>query len=152
MLRPTRTKKNRHEEYEHCLALMSWVRYALRKHPELRLLYHVPNGAVLGGKMVPGPDGRMVPMEGARLKAMGTKPGIPDYHMPVARGGYLSLYVEMKKLGDGGGRTSKAQREVIEALREEGNRVEVCHGWEAARAVILDYLDSGATLHTPAGI
>lgn len=40
----------------------------------------------------------------------------------------------------GRNRPTDEQRAWISALQEQGHRVEVCYGFEAARDVILDYL------------
>lgn len=98
--------------------------------PELGLMHHIPNG---GGRS---------PREAAHLKAQGVKAGVPDIFLPVARHGYHGLYIELKRRE--GGRVSPEQNEMIAALREQGFRVEVCRGWEAARDVIEEYMEKGA--------
>ena len=95
--------------------------------PELALLYAIPNG---------GARHRVV---AAKLKAEGVKAGVPDYHLPVARGGAHGLFVELKRTK--GGVLSAEQRAWLAALREQGHRVEVCRGWEEAFDVIRDYLE-----------
>lgn len=106
--------------------LFRWAAYQCGAYPVLRKMYHIPNG------------GKRGKAEAARFKAQGVKAGIPDIHLPVARGGYHSLYIELKRLE--GGTVSKEQKDRIADLREEGNRVEVCKGWEDAAQVIIDYL------------
>ena len=49
--------------------------------------YHIPN------------EGIRKPHTGARLKTVGLKSGVPDLCIPVARGPYHSLYIEMKAQG-----------------------------------------------------
>jgi len=56
----------------------------------------------------------------------------------VARGGFHGLYIELKVKG---GRVSKEQRWWIEKLREQGYRVEVPVGCQAALDVLMDYLE-----------
>ena len=53
-------------------------------HPEIELMYAVPNGQY---------------RKGQRLEA-GVKAGVPDIALPVARHGYHSLYIELKILGN----------------------------------------------------
>lgn len=108
------------------MALMSWAEYARQTMPELGLLHHIPNG------------GSRNKAEAARFKAMGVKAGVPDLFLPVARGGFHGLYIELKR--EDAGRASGAQRDWIEALRAQGYRVELCHGWDAAREVIEGYM------------
>ena len=109
--------------------LMQWARYAAIKWPELDLLYHCPNG---GGRSK---------VEAARLKAQGVKPGVPDLCLPVSRGGYHGLYIELKRQKHG--TLSLEQKEWIERLIVQGYRVEVCHGFQEAADVIEDYLGKG---------
>lgn len=107
-------------------AFIRWARYSKRKHPELEMIYHIPNGGLRDIQT------------GARLKKEGVKPGMPDYHLPVARGGYHSLYIEMKIIE--GGKLSDVQEKVITQLLKYGNKVVVCYGWEQAKKAVLDYL------------
>lgn len=68
------------------------------------------------------------------------------YQMLIDRGQYTiirtkynGLYIELKRLR--GGTVSAAQKQWIARLRDTGYAVEVCKGWEAAAAVITDYLE-----------
>ena len=103
----------------------AWGAAAL-KWPELMLMYAIPNG------------GSRHKTEAARLKAQGVNPGIPDICLPVARGGYHGLYIELKRRK--GGRTSEKQDEKIPLLRAQGYRVEVCLGFQRAADVIEEYM------------
>jgi hypothetical protein len=114
-------------EFQHQSALISWANARAKLHPELRLLYHVPNG---GSRNI---------REAANLKRAGVRAGVPDLHLPVARGEYHGLWLELKSPT---GRTSDAQRDWHAALRDEGHRVEVCTDWIAARDILIAYLSS----------
>jgi hypothetical protein len=94
-------------------------------HPELALLFAIPNG------------GERHIAVAARLKAEGVKAGVPDLFLPVARGGCHGLWIEMKV---GRNRLTANQLAWVERLRGQGYRVEVCYGYEAALAVLLEYL------------
>ena len=96
------------------------------KYPCLSMLHHIPNG------------GKRDAIEGKHLKEMGVKAGVPDLHLPVPMRGYHSLYIEMKV---GRNKTSPVQEWWIEHLREMGNKVVVCYGYEAAAAELLKYLE-----------
>lgn len=111
------------------IALFRWAELSKGKYPELELLFHVANG------------GYRTPVEAAKFKAMGVKPGVPDLFLPVARGGYHGLFIELKR--EKGGRVSDAQKGWIEALRRCGYQARVCHGWDAAHEEILAYLRGG---------
>lgn len=106
--------------------LFQWAAMQSGAMPELELLYHVPN------------EGKRSRATGARLKAEGMRPGVPDICLPVARGGKHGLYIELKKRK--GGRLTPAQRQWLEKLKGQGYRAEACHGWEAAARVIKEYL------------
>jgi len=108
-------------------ALFAWAEWQLGKHPELALLHHIPNG------------GSRHPAEARRLKAQGVKPGVPDLCLPVARGGYHGLYIELKR--SGGGRLSNDQREWLASLSDAGYLAVVAHGYEEAERVLAGYLE-----------
>lgn len=96
-----------------------------RRYPQLSLLYHIPNG----GARSKGTAGR--------LKAEGVKSGVPDICLPVAKGKYHGLYVEMKV---GKNKPTANQVKWIESLLSEGYQAKVCYGWQEAVRVIEDYL------------
>ncbi len=106
-------------------ALIQWSQYARQEYKELELLYHVPNG------------GRRDKREALSLKRQGVKAGVPDLVLPVGRGGYLGLYVELKVDKN---KTTDNQNIWIENLRNQNYRVQVCYGWLEAKKVIEDYL------------
>lgn len=112
-------------EAQHQMNVINWSILHTSEWPELALLHHIPNG------------GTRDAVEGRHLKEQGVKPGVPDLHLPVARGPYHSLYIEMKAEK---GRTSDAQDWWIEFLTAQGNFVEVCHGWQSAVQVLEWYL------------
>ena len=98
----------------------------MRKYPELRLLMHIPNG------------GKRTKAEAAIMHATGVKSGVPDLLLPVARQGFHGLWIEMKRQTNGV--VTLNQKGWHKALREQGYRVEVCHGWIEARSRIMDYM------------
>ena len=106
--------------------LFQWAGMMTGKWPELRLCHAIPNG------------GSRNPIEARHLKQQGVKPGIPDIFLPCARGGFHGLYIEMKRRA--GGRVSVEQKKMILGLRAQGDRAEVCRGWEEARDKICEYL------------
>lgn len=107
-------------------ALMQWAAVQTARFPELQLLHHIPNG------------GKRSAAEAAHFKALGVKPGVPDLFLPVARGGYHGLYIEMKAKG---GRLSAFQKKMIAALTEQGYACAVCFAWMDAARVIMAYMD-----------
>lgn len=110
-------------------ALFRWAAYSQARYPELRWMFHIPN------------EGKRSMIRGAQMRMEGMKKGVPDVCLPVARGGYGALFIEMKRTR--GGRLTQEQAQWAEGLREMGNRVERCNGWEEAVRVIEDYLKEG---------
>jgi len=108
-------------------ALFEWARLSEKKHPELKLLHAIPNGGLRDGRTA------------AILARTGVKSGVPDLCLPVARGGWHSLYLELKRAK--GGRVSENQKNWINALNDQGNKAVVCHGFEQAKQAIMEYLD-----------
>ncbi len=116
---------NTSNEENEQMILFRWAEYAKQQYPELKLMYHIPN------------EGKRSKVTGARLKAVGLKPGVPDICLPVARGGYIGLYIENKY---GKNRPTENQKEWLRALREAGHLTAVCYGWEQAKELIEQYL------------
>lgn len=107
--------------------LFEWAALSSGRWPELALMYHIPNG------------GSRSKAEAGRFKAEGVKAGVPDICLPVARGGYHGLYMELKRVK--GGRVSPAQQGWIAALRDQGYCACVCKGWDDAAHIIKAYLE-----------
>lgn len=119
------------KEAEEQILVMQWTEYNKGKFPELELLYHVPNG------------GYRNEIEAANLKKQGVKAGVPDLCLPVPRGGYCGLFIEMK--AGKGCKTSKSQDKWIDALKKQGYMAGVCYGAEHAISVLTKYLSQPKT-------
>lgn len=117
-------------EHAEQAALMCHVQMELIRWPELKWLHAIPNG---GSREVGSATGQVT----GRLKAEGVKSGVCDLYLPVARGGYFGLYIEMKKKR--GGATSDSQDDFGMFVLEQGFLAVVCHGWEQARDVLAQY-------------
>jgi hypothetical protein len=115
-------------EHVEAVHLMRVVKLHEARFPELRLLHAIPNG---------GARNKIV---AAKMKAEGVKAGVPDYCLPVPRGGFHGLYVELKRVK--GGRVETDQREWLEALETQGYRTAVAKGWEQAWGVVREYLEA----------
>lgn len=94
-------------------------------YPELKLLHAIPNG---GSRDI---------REARNLKRQGVRSGVPDLCLPVSRGVYHGLYIEMKV---GRNKPSINQRTWISELRANGYAVSVCYGATEARQTIEKYL------------
>lgn len=127
---------------EHALqcGVVLWAALQSGKWPALKLLYAIPNGAHFGGErkqLARGGSISVGAIRARKLKAEGLRPGVPDLCLPVARGGYHGLYLEMKTEK---GKVSPDQQAWLEALRGEGYCAMVARGDEEARSVLLAYV------------
>jgi len=126
-LKPKR-KPSSDREHQEQVALFKWARMREKRVPELALLFAIPNG------------GKRNKATAGKLKAEGVKAGVPDICMPVARGRFHGLYIELKAPG---GKPSDSQGKWIKDLTAQGYYACVCVGWESAKMVIEAYLDNG---------
>jgi VRR-NUC domain. len=113
-------------ESEEQQALFEWANLMSKKAPELNLLVAIPNGG-LRNKAV-----------AVRLRAEGTRKGFPDMILPVARGDYHSLAVELKRTK--GGRIAPEQQRWLNDLSAQGWKAVVCYGFDDAKKIIEEYL------------
>lgn len=107
-------------------SFFTWATLSLRKYPQLKNMFAVPNG------------GWRHPATAAKLKAEGVKPGVPDIFLAWPSQGYNGLFIEMKRLVRG--RVSDAQKEWAERLLAAGYLVRTCKGFEEAKNTITEYL------------
>lgn len=115
-------------EDQHQAAVIKWSQQASirKKYPVLALLHHIPN------------ERQCTPRQGAKLKRMGVKSGVPDLFLPAPRGAYHGLYLEMKTEN---GRTSDNQNWWLKNLEGVGYHCKVCHGWKEAVQEMERYLN-----------
>lgn len=106
--------------------VMNWARFYEKDYPELKLIYHIPNG------------GSRNKLEAANLKRQGVKAGVPDLCLPVARSGKHGLYLEMKW---GKNKTTEKQDWWLKQLMQQGYKTEVCWTAEEAISKIAQYLE-----------
>lgn len=111
-------------------ALFGWRDAAKRKTPELRWLFAIPNGLWL-------PDAYA-----KTALQQGLTPGVSDVALLVPRGGYHGLLIELKRRDATPCRVTAAQKEFLDFHKAQGYRAEWCRGWEAAKHLILDYLEA----------
>ena len=114
-------------EEEEQIRLFNWAAMRSSVYPELKDLFHIPNGGL-----------RSKP-EAARMKAAGVKPGVSDIFLPAPRGQYHGLFIELKR--QRGGKASDEQKVFINKMRAAGYAAEICHGWEKAAECITAYLE-----------
>lgn len=120
---PVPRKKSSDGEAKEQMKFFAWL------DKENILAFHPANG------------GRRDKREAYMLKLSGVKAGVPDVFVMVPNNYYAGLVIELKRKD--GGVVSTAQEYWIDRLRENGYCVEVCHGYEEAKLVTLNYLSNG---------
>lgn len=110
--------------------LFNWAKDCVRTnvHPELEVLYAIPNG------------GYRHTREATALKRQGVKAGVSDICLPLARGKYHGLYIELKV---GKNKPSEAQLHWLQLMQNNGYGVAVCYGGFEAKRLIEKYLKLG---------
>lgn len=123
-------------EHRAQVAVVTWATLARAEFPELALLFAIPNG------------GHRNVIVAKKLKAEGVKAGVPDLFLPVARGGYHGLFIEMKA---GKNRPSQEQLELMNRLVLESYRCAVCYSSADAESILRHYLRLPCTAVTSRG-
>lgn len=158
---PIQIAKN--SEHSHQAALFAWAAFARHRGfdearawcagkrfermteplpevvPELKWLHAIPNGANYGDDEV----GKRI--QGGKMKAEGLRKGVLDILLPVRRGNYSGLYIEMKKpalksVKDPWNGFSEEQRAFAIFVINEGYGVVACYNWLEAVENIEAYL------------
>ncbi len=127
---PAVPKKRQEIEHKMQVALFEHAALHLLPYPDLEWLHAVPNGG-FRHKATAG-----------RMKAEGVKNGIPDVFLPVPRGGYHGLYIELKAPDQ---LTRPDQNRCIRYLRGNGYYVQVFDDWYKAWQCVIDYLEEKLT-------
>lgn len=120
-------KKKNDEEQKLQICCHSWNLLNEKKYPMLEWMFHCPNG---GGRSK---------AEGGILKAMGVKPGVPDFMLPFASIQYKGLAIELKASN---GKLTDEQRAWLKHSYENNWCVAVIRNLddylEVVRAYLLD--------------
>jgi len=112
-------------EHDEQVELFAWAKRNMHRYPALRLLHAIPNG------------GHRHKGVAAKLKAEGVRAGVPDVCLPVPRGRYCGLYIEMKV---GRNTTTDKQAKWLERLADAGHMTAVCYSHVEASETIERYL------------
>lgn len=123
-----RLKSNVRLAPEEDLQRLCWqlIQATTLQNPILGYLMHVPNG------------GARSKGEAGKLKAMGTRPGVPDFLLPRARGRWSGLAIELKSPT---GRLSDPQKFWLAGLEQEGYLTSVCRSLDDFDALIRAFLN-----------
>lgn len=113
-------------EFDHQVALFNWASLLENAYPALKLLRGSMNGV------------RLTKAQAGKAKAAGMRKGEHDVTLPVARGKYIGLSVELKA-GKGG--PTKEQLDHGAMLEAEGWKVSYAWEWTEAADLIKRYLE-----------
>jgi len=119
-------KKNKPKEHEEQVALFKWARLQEKKFPELACLYAIPNA------------GKRSIAAAKYMKAEGLKSGVSDVHLPVSKGCFIGLWIEMKVDSN---KPTENQWDWINKMQHAAHHVAVCYSFEEAKCVIEWYLN-----------
>lgn len=115
-------------EYAEQVSIFRLAQLHSRKWPELRFL----NGSLNGVRLTIG--------QAVKSKNTGMKKGYPDIFLPIKRGNYSGLFVELKRVS--GCRIEPEQRLWAAMLTSQGYRHIFAYGCDEAWAAIVKYLES----------
>lgn len=120
-------RRKNQPEFEHQCNLFTWARNPaiVRALPGIELLEGSLNGV------------KLTKAQAGKAKAAGMLKGSHDVRLPVARGRWIGLSIELKH---GDNRPTKEQRDIGALLEAEGWQVHFIWDWDDAKAVIEQYL------------
>ena len=88
------------------------------------------DGGHLQAGAIPANGGYRRPVEAARLKGLGVRPGVPDA-VAFHRGQVYAIELKTE-----GGRATDVQLQAIEDIRAAGGHAKICHGLDHALAAL----------------
>lgn len=103
--------------------VVSWANWNMNRYPELRWLFHVPNG------------GSRNRAEAVKFKQMGVRAGVSDLCLPYPKGIYCGLFIEMKY---GNNRQQDTQKEFLADMAAAGHFVATCYSAEEVKKLEYD--------------
>ena len=125
MIKPSRTKKrNAQPEAAEQENVIKWARDNEKTYPFLWMLHSSLNGVKLSK------------MQAGKAKASGMLSGVPDLFLPVPRGSFCGLYIEMKSAT---GRIMPSQSRYLSAVSDFGYSAVVCYSANEAIEKIKEY-------------
>ena len=129
-------KRRAEPEFLEQAALFAWARLSCVqiRHPGIDLLSSSLNGV------------KLTKAQAGKAKAAGMLKGEWDVRLPVARGAFVGLAIEMKA---GRNTLTEEQRWYGQRLRDEGWCTSVCYSWEDARDAIVSYLGLSGSISKP---
>ena len=112
-------------EHQQQVQLMKWANVMTHNYPELKWLFAIPNGGARDIRVA------------VKLKAEGVKSGVWDLFLPVARGKYHGLFIEMKF---GKNKLTNNQIRFCDFITQQRYCSAVAYTWNEAADYIEKYL------------
>ena len=109
------------------IALIKWFKYQYQG----KIIFAIPNGAMLGGN-------KYALMR--KMKQEGLLPGASDLFIPIPKGNYCGLFIEMKNLGATVCKVSEDQKWFLDEMRIAGYAAEWAAGFDKAKDIIENYM------------
>ena len=114
------------KESDECKAFFMWC----ENHRELKgLVTHYPNEAKRSFSLA------------KFLQSIGLRKGVSDYFIPVMRGGYGGMWIEMKRSDKTLSRISLEQKNWLAKMDKQGYKTYVAYGYCDAAQAVTAYLD-----------
>jgi hypothetical protein len=113
-------------EHEDQKAVYAFCLHMCSTYPGLGLIYAIPNGFRASSEAC------------VWMMSEGMRKGFPDLGLPVARGGYHGLFMELKRKG--GQNPRKEQVAWLQRLADQGFYACCCKGREAAKDTLVKYI------------
>lgn len=130
---PFKYAENASDEHGEQVAIFAWCALPniQELYPELKFLFAVPNGMYTNK------------IQAGKFKAAGLKSGVPDMWLPVKRGEYSGLIIELKPSKDKAKyrKPTDNQDMWIEFLKSQGFGALVCYGFKETIDVLQEYLN-----------
>ena len=101
---------------------VKWFRY---QYPKI-LIFAIPNG---GSRNI---------IEASNLKRQGVLPGVPDLFIPLAKGNYYGMFIEMK-FGDN--KLTEHQRIIMSELLKKYYYATVCRSFDSFKETVENYIN-----------
>lgn len=113
--------------------LFDWINIAMltKEYRSLKLMYHIPN------------EGKRTAYTGNKMKREGLVSGVADICLPVPKGYYHGLYIEMKYNKN---KLTESQKNFLRGVREQGYATAVCYSADEAVNKIKHYYQLGEFL------
>jgi hypothetical protein len=115
-------------EHDIQASIFEWSLWMAGKYPELQML----NGSLNGVRLTIG--------QAVKAKRAGMKKGFPDIFLPIPRGKYHGLFIELKKPGS---YPTPEQKLWVKALRGQNYFADILVGGSFTESVIVRYLELG---------